>query len=104
MRRTIEKIIFRKESLEVVVSIIDKTSLSLDEGLAGRLGKRAHGVRGGADDPDAPACNTEFGTESFGETGIRTQGPVLPGQPLSRRFRSATPASLHTFLEHNLLN
>ena len=24
--------------------------------------------------------------KSFGETGIRTQGPVLPGQPLSRRL------------------
>ncbi len=58
MRRTIQKIIFRRDSLEVIVSLQDRTKLNIDQGLANRLGGAAHNAREGAVNPDAPACST----------------------------------------------
>ena len=57
MRRTIQKIIFRRDSLEVIVSLEDRTKLNIDQGLANRLGRSAHNAREGAVNPVAPACS-----------------------------------------------
>ena len=57
-RRTIEKIIFRKDSLELVISLEDTTKLKLEEELSHRLGGSAKSAREGIVNPDAPACST----------------------------------------------
>ena len=89
-KRTIEKIILSKESMEVIVTLEDRRDLKLAEGLANRLAKSARRAREGAVNPDAPACSLQFGTNKSGEAGIRTLEPLrvtrfpgVPFQPLT---------------------
>ena len=53
-KRTIERINFSKEFLEVIVSLEDKREIDLTQGLANRLAGRLSKTRGGAVNPDAP--------------------------------------------------
>ncbi len=71
-KRTIEKIILSRESMEVIVTLEDRRDLKLAEGLANRLGGSVYGTREGAVNPDAPACNTLFESKTGGEKRIRT--------------------------------
>src|SRR3989338_5142072 len=56
-KRTIEKIILSRESMEVIITLEDRRDLKLAEGLANRLGRLARGAPGGAVNHDAPACS-----------------------------------------------
>jgi len=76
-KRTIEKIILSKESMEVIVTLEDRRDLKLAEGLANRLGRSAHHAREGAVNPDAPACST---------SSILRSGGVLPHHRTSPFF------------------
>ena len=89
-KRTIERISFSKEFLEVIVSLEDKKEIELTQGLANRLAGRLSKTREGAVNPDAPACSTQFETNKTGEAGIRTletfrftRFPGVPFQPLT---------------------
>ena len=75
-KRTIEKIILSKESMEVIVTLQDRRDLKLAEGLANRLGKAAHNAREGAVNPDAPACSPLFETQEW--RGQRDSNPRSP--------------------------
>ena len=96
IKRTLDKINFSKESMEVIVLLEDRKALELTQELSKRLDQSSRGAREGAVNPDAPACNTQFDKTKYGESGIRTQGPVLPSQPLSRRLHSASLPTLQT--------
>ena len=89
-QRTIERINFKKNSLEVVVLLEDRKNGELTQGLANRLGRSARGAREGAVNPDAHACRPTFESKTGGEAGIRTLGtfrftrfPGVPFQPLT---------------------
>ena len=93
MRRTIQKIIFRRDSLEVIVSLEDRTKLNIDQGLANRLDGAVRGPREGAVNPDAPACSTSSNIKladsiSFIQTesnSFKTFSAILPHNLLDRR-------------------
>ena len=55
IRRTIEKITYKKDVLEVIISIKDKEAFSVSNGLDSRCGKMAARIRGGVPNPTAPA-------------------------------------------------
>jgi len=59
-KNTIQKIIFSRETLEVVINIEDTTASRLAHGLKNRLTFSGVGAREGAVNPDAPACSTQF--------------------------------------------
>ncbi len=76
--------------MEVIVSLEDRTTFELTDELSRRFGKSLTRAREGIVNPDAPACNTQFGTNKFGEAGIRTletfrftRFPGVPFQPLT---------------------
>ena len=58
MKRTFEKIVLRKETLEVILIIEDREKLKLTGGLSHRMGWPSASVREGVSDLNAPACNT----------------------------------------------
>ncbi len=62
--------------MEVVVLLQDTTALELTHEMSRGFGRSPRRAREGIVNPDAPACNTQFGTKNTGESGIRTQGPV----------------------------
>ena len=66
-KSTIEKIKLSKDSLEVVISLIDRTTPKPTEGLGNRLGKTLARTREGAVNPAAPACSSTFDTLKLGE-------------------------------------
>jgi len=82
-KRTIEKIILSKESMEVIVTLQDRRDLKLAEGLANRLGKAAHNAREGAVNPDAPACSPLFETQEWRCASSPSNQPVFS---LTRSF------------------
>ncbi len=86
MRRTIQKIIFRRNSLEVIVSLEDRTKLNIDQGLANRLGGSARGAREGAVNPDAPACSTSSNLKLARSKGFEPSISAVTGRrPVMRR-------------------
>ena len=84
-RRTIEKIIFRKDLLEVIVSLEDRNEIELSQGLANRLGRLARGAREGAVNPDAPACSSRSNVKLAGPKGFEPSISCVTG----RRFKPA---------------
>ncbi len=93
MRRTIQKIIFRRDSLEVIVALEDRTKLNIDQGLANRLGRSAQNAREGAVNPVAPACSTSSILKLADSTSsvqtesnsFKTFSAILPHNLLDRR-------------------
>jgi len=57
-KKTVERIIFKRDSLELSIIIEDRTKIRLEKELSNRLGGAARGAREGAVNPDAPACST----------------------------------------------
>ncbi len=75
-KKTIQKINLSKESLEVIVSLIDTSTPKLTEGLGTRLKTARVGLRGDAVNSDVPACSTTFESMNGGESRIRTYGAL----------------------------
>ena len=65
MKRTIDRINFSMELMEVIVLLEDRTGLQLTRELSNRLGKSLSRRREGAVNPDAPACSPQFGTNEW---------------------------------------
>ena len=76
LKRTIEKIIFSRNSLEVIVSLEDKTEINVGTVLAERLGGVHRGIREGIVNSDAPACISSSILNGGGEKRIRTSEPL----------------------------
>ncbi len=62
IKRTIHKINFSKDFMEVIVLLEDRTDLKLTSELSKRFWGSLGTTREGAVNPDAPACNTQFDT------------------------------------------
>ena len=69
---TLAKINLSKEFLEVTVILEDKKTPELTHALSQRSGGSLVGAREGAVNPDAPACSTQFDTNTGGETFHQT--------------------------------
>ena len=74
-KRTIEKIKFSKESMEVIVILEDRTNLNLDQGLANRLGLAPAKMREGVLNPDAPACRPSSNIKLAESLGFEPRNP-----------------------------
>ena len=88
--RTIQKIKFSKDSLEVVISIEDTTNDEILNLSGLGPGKRSARIRGAHPNSCAPHCTHKFELQTGGEGEIRTLGtfrftrfPGVPFQPLT---------------------
>ena len=85
-QRTIQKIFFSKNTLEVVVSLIDKTESKLDNLLSGKLSGSFHGAREGVVPAGGRSANS-------GNPDILTRVASSQGEKLSReRIELSTPS------------
>ena len=96
-KRTIEKIILSKESMEVIVNLQDRRDLKLAEGLANRLGRSAHNAREGAVNPDATLVALCSILKNGGRGRIRTHETFRSNGFQDRRNRPLCHPSI-TFL------
>ena len=80
--RTISRINFSKESLEVIVSLKDTTSPLSDSRNSLVLSRMAVGSRGGAVNPDAPACSTGLLLLNGSLARTRTWDMFVNSEPL----------------------
>ncbi len=78
-QKTIQKIKFSKESLELVVFIRDTNDVAVDDFLSGRSGGVAAALGAGASDLRAPACNTSSLLKNGSPSGSRTRVPTVRG-------------------------
>jgi site-specific DNA recombinase len=86
-QRTIKRINFSKESLEVIVSIVDrKASLPINS-LGRQSGSVAGKKREGAVNSDAPACNTQFDIKKWRSDSHSFELALILPQDLLKRKR-----------------
>ncbi len=78
-RRTIQRINFARESMEVVIFIKDTTDWEVENFLNGQSAKVAVRAREGAVNPDAPACSTGSIPQDGSPNGSRTRVPTVRG-------------------------
>ena len=78
-KRAIQKIIFSKETLEVLINIEDMTSSRLSRELQGRGFLAMSDEREGAVNPDAPACRPSSNVKLVSRERIELSTPSLKG-------------------------
>ncbi len=83
VKRTIEKIHFKKETMEVLISLEDKTTPKLTEGLDNRLALAASGGRGGGVNLHAHACSSSSELKNTERLGFEPRVPFYQDNHLA---------------------
>ena len=83
-KKTIERIVFKRDSLELSIIIEDRTKIRLEKELSDRLGGAAGWAREGAVKSDAPACRIGSHVKLVRRPGLEPGTPSLKGKCSTR--------------------